>query len=67
MILVNLIRSVLHLLFMAVTVIPWALAVVIAAPFMNSSRIYWMCARWLKLAVDSGTVIMGIPQPRDRL
>lgn len=60
MIVINFLRSVLHLLFMAVTVIPWALAVVIAAPFLNSTRIYWMCARWLKLAVDSGTVILGI-------
>ena len=56
----NLIRALLHLLFMAVTVVPWALAVVIAAPFMSSTRVYWMCARWLKLAVDSGTVILGI-------
>ena len=56
----NLIRSLLHLLFMSITVVPWALAVVIAAPFMNSTRVYWMCARWLKLAVDSGTVILGI-------
>lgn len=56
----NLIRSLLHLLFMAVTVIPWALAVVIASPFLNSTQIYWMCARWLKLAVDSGTFILGI-------
>ena len=56
----NFIRSVLHLLFMAVSVIPWALAVVIAAPFLNSSQIYWMCAGWLKLAVNSGTVILGI-------
>jgi 1-acyl-sn-glycerol-3-phosphate acyltransferase len=56
----NLIRSLLHLLFMSITVVPWALAVVIAAPFMNSTRVYWMCARWLRLAVDSGTVILGI-------
>jgi 1-acyl-sn-glycerol-3-phosphate acyltransferase len=56
----NLIRSLLHLLFMSITVVPWALAVVIAAPFMNSTRVYWMCARWLKLSVDSGTVILGI-------
>ena len=54
------IRSVLHLLFMAVTVVPWALAVVIAAPFMNSSRIYWMCAGWLRLAVWGGRWILGI-------
>ena len=55
-----LLRSILHLLFMIVTVIPWALAVVVAAPFLSSTKIYWMCARWLKLAVDSGTVILGI-------
>jgi 1-acyl-sn-glycerol-3-phosphate acyltransferase len=60
MIVVNFLRAVLHLLFMVVTVIPWALAVVVAAPFMKPERIYWMCARWLKLAVDGGTVILGI-------
>jgi 1-acyl-sn-glycerol-3-phosphate acyltransferase len=60
MIAVNFLRAVLHLLFMVVTVIPWALAVVVAAPFMKPDRIYWMCARWLKLAVDGGTVILGI-------
>ena len=56
----NLIRSILHMLWMIVTVIPWATAVLIASPFVSSTRLYWMCARWLKLAVDSGTVIMGI-------
>lgn len=55
-----LIRSILHLLWMAVTVIPWALAVVIAAPFLNSTQIYWMCAGWLRLAVNSGTRLLGI-------
>ena len=60
MYLVNLLRSVLHLLFMTVTVIPWALAVMVAAPFMNSTRVYWMCAGWLKLAVRSGEIILGI-------
>ena len=57
---IHFLRSVLHMLFMVVTVIPWALAVVIAAPFLNSTKVYWMCARWLKLAVDGGTVILGI-------
>lgn len=57
---IHFLRSVLHLLFMAITVIPWALAVMVAAPFMNSTKVYWMCARWLKLAVDGGTVILGI-------
>jgi len=56
----NLLRSWLHLLFMAVTVIPWGLSVVIVSPFMNSTRLYWMCAGWLKLAVRSGEVLLGI-------
>jgi 1-acyl-sn-glycerol-3-phosphate acyltransferase len=56
----NLIRSLLHMLFMVITVVPWALAVVIAAPFTNSTRIYWMCAGWLKLAVRSGEILLGI-------
>ena len=60
MYLINLLRSVLHTLVMAVTVIPWGLAVLIAAPFLNSTQIYWMCAGWLKLAVRSGTAILGI-------
>mgnify|MGYP006159474333 FL=1 len=60
MILVHAIRSVLHLLFMAVTVIPWALAVLVAAPFLNSTQIYWMCVGWLRLAVRSGELMLGI-------
>ena len=53
-------RSVLHALWMAVTVVPWALAVLIAAPFLNSTQIYWMCAGWLRVAVRGGEVILGI-------
>jgi len=60
MILVHAIRSVLHLLFMAVTVVPWALAVLVAAPFLNSTQIYWMCVGWLRLAVRSGELMLGI-------
>ncbi|MDP3250954.1 MAG: lysophospholipid acyltransferase family protein [Hydrogenophaga sp.] len=60
MILVNLLRAILHTLFMAITVVPWALAVLVAAPFLNSTQIYWMCAGWLRLAVNSGKLILGI-------
>ncbi len=53
-------RSVLHMLWMALTVIPWGLAVVVAAPFLSSTQVYWMCAGWLKVAVRGGNVILGI-------
>jgi 1-acyl-sn-glycerol-3-phosphate acyltransferase len=48
------------MLFMVVTVVPWALTVLIAAPFMNSTQIYWLCVGWLKLAVGSGRWMLGI-------
>lgn len=60
MILVNLLRAILHTLFMAITVVPWALAVLVAAPFLNSTQIYWMCVGWLKVAVGSGKLMLGI-------
>ena len=55
-----LIRSILHMLWMALTVIPWALAVLIFSLFGSSTQIYWLCAGWLRLAVSGGTVILGI-------
>jgi len=54
------IRSLVHLVFMGVTVVPWALVVLIAAPFMNSTQIYWLCVGWLKLTVRSGRWMLGI-------
>jgi 1-acyl-sn-glycerol-3-phosphate acyltransferase len=53
-------RSALHMLWMTVTVVPWGLAVLIAAPFLNSTQIYWMCTGWLRVAVRGGQVILGI-------
>jgi 1-acyl-sn-glycerol-3-phosphate acyltransferase len=58
--LMNLIRSVLHMALMAVTVIPWATAVVILSPFIDRQRIYRVCVRWLALSVRGGEVILGI-------
>lgn len=55
-----LIRSILHLLWMAVTIVPWALAVLVASLFLSSERVYWMCAGWLRTAVNGGIVILGI-------
>jgi 1-acyl-sn-glycerol-3-phosphate acyltransferase len=60
MIAIHFLRSVLHLLVMVITVIPWGLAVVIVSPFVSSTTLYWMCANWLRVAVHSGTLILGI-------
>ena len=56
----NLIRSIAHMLWMAVTVVPWAIAVLIFSMFGSSTQVYWLCAGWLRLAVTGGTVILGI-------
>ena len=55
-----LIRSILHLLWMIVTVIPWATFVVTASLFIRSTTMYWWCAGWLRVAVRGGNVILGI-------
>ena len=55
-----LIRSVLHMLWMTLTVIPWGLAVLVYSLFASSTKIYWLCAGWLRVAVSSGTAILGI-------
>ena len=56
----NLIRSLFHMLWMTLTVIPWALAVLVVSLFASSTKIYWLCAGWLRLAVTGGTVMLGI-------
>ena len=56
----NLIRSIVHMLWMMLTVIPWALGVLVYSLFASSTKIYWLCAGWLRLAVTGGTVILGI-------
>jgi 1-acyl-sn-glycerol-3-phosphate acyltransferase len=56
----NFLRSVLHMLWMIITVIPWATVVVLASPFLSPPRIYRWCANWLRQAVRSGEIILGI-------
>jgi len=56
----NLLRSIVHMLWMIFTVIPWALAVLIFSLFGSSTQVYWLCAGWLRLAVTGGTKILGI-------
>ncbi len=56
----NTIRSILHLLFMGVTLLPWALAVLVASVFIRGERLYWMCVGWLRVVVWGGRWILGI-------
>ena len=56
----NFIRSVLHVLWMGITVVPWALFVVAVSYVVSSTTLYWICAGWLRTAVKGGTLILGI-------
>ncbi|MEX8192586.1 lysophospholipid acyltransferase family protein [Comamonas guangdongensis] len=57
----SLIRSVLHMLWMAVTVIPYTIALLLAKWISGSSaKAYSVARAWLKLSVDSARVFMGI-------
>lgn len=56
----NLIRSILHMLWMVLTVIPWATAVVLMRPFVSRQRLYRFCVGWLNQAVHAGRWLLGI-------
>ncbi len=56
-------RSALFFLFMTVTVMPWALFVLVISLFASSTTIYWACANWLRTAMWGCRVICGV-QPR---
>jgi 1-acyl-sn-glycerol-3-phosphate acyltransferase len=53
-------RSALFVLWLALTVVPWALAVLVASLFLSSTALYWMCAGWLRVAIWGARVICGV-------
>lgn len=57
------VRSAIFLLWMVVTVIPWALAVLVLSIFVRGDPVYWACAGWLKVAMWGCRVFCGV-RPR---
>jgi len=53
-------RSALFVLWMLVTVVPIATAVVIASLFIRGTTLYWMCIFWLRLVIWGARVICGV-------
>jgi 1-acyl-sn-glycerol-3-phosphate acyltransferase len=53
-------RSLLFVLWLAVTVVPWALAVLVLSLFARGNRVYWACAGWLRVAIWGARVICGV-------
>ena len=54
------IRSALFVLFMALSVVPWATVVVVLSPFVPGRIVYRMCARWLTTSIWAARVICGV-------
>ena len=61
---INAIRSAIFVLFMAVTVVPWALAVLVVSIFAKGNVVYWMCVGWLRTAIWGAKVICGVCHAR---
>lgn len=53
-------RSLLFVLWMSVTVVPWAIAVLIYSIFVRGDKVYWLCAGWLRVAIWGCRVICGV-------
>jgi len=53
-------RSALFVLFMAVTVVPWALMVLIVSIFAKGNVVYWLCVGWLRLTIWGARAICGV-------
>ncbi len=58
--LLSAIRSLIFVIVLVVTVIPWGTGVVILSIFRRGDPIYWACANWLKIAIWSARFICGV-------
>jgi len=54
------IRSVLHLLWMAVTVVPWTLAVVLVSLVASPAAAWWVAVNWFRVVMWGTRVILGV-------
>ena len=53
-------RSLLFVLWLIVTVVPWALMVLVFSIFVRGNPVYWLCAGWLRVAIWGARVICGV-------
>ena len=53
-------RSALFVLWLAATVVPWALVVLAVSVAVRGRPLYWLCAEWLRVAIGGARVICGV-------
>jgi 1-acyl-sn-glycerol-3-phosphate acyltransferase len=56
----DLVRSVLHALWMLVTVVPWGIIMCVNSLWKRGIPLYWMAVRWLSWAIGGARVLLGI-------
>lgn len=56
----RLLRSVLHLGWMLVTVIPWGLALLILSLGLRGAPLWWFAVNWMRVVIWGTRVILGI-------
>lgn len=54
------VRSVLHALWMLVTVVPWGIWMLTASLWSNGTQMWWMAVRWLRWQIDAARLVLGI-------
>jgi 1-acyl-sn-glycerol-3-phosphate acyltransferase len=53
-------RSAVFVLWLAATVIPWAIFCLVASVFVRGTPLYWFTMRWLRMAIWGAKVICGV-------
>jgi 1-acyl-sn-glycerol-3-phosphate acyltransferase len=53
-------RSTLFVLWLAITVIPWAMMSIVASVFIRGTPLYWLTTYWLRIAIGGARVICGV-------
>ncbi|MFM7704692.1 MAG: lysophospholipid acyltransferase family protein [Rubrivivax sp.] len=53
-------RSALYLAFLIVTVVPWAVVVLLASMAWRGPRLYWLAVQWLRASIWGAHVICGV-------
>jgi 1-acyl-sn-glycerol-3-phosphate acyltransferase len=57
---VSALRSFVFVLFLTLTVVPWALAVLVYSIFVRGDKVYWLCVGWLNTAIWGAKTICGV-------
>ncbi|MCY7308373.1 MAG: 1-acyl-sn-glycerol-3-phosphate acyltransferase [Rhodoferax sp.] len=56
----NFLRSLLHMLWMLVTVVPWGIIMLLASLRVRGTPLWWMAVRWLGWAIGGARILLGI-------